>query len=61
MEAVTDSYAAAQLDGLKAAVLATGGITLVGFLATPHLPGGRTPRTRQPNAEVPTGAPEPGK
>ncbi|MFF5980689.1 MFS transporter [Streptomyces olindensis] len=61
VEAVTDSYAAAQLDGLKAAVLATGGITLVGFLATPHLPSGRTPRTRQPDAEVPTGAPGPGK
>ncbi|MFE6407081.1 MFS transporter [Streptomyces sp. NPDC057837] len=43
-EALTESYASAQLDGLKAAVLATGGITLVGFLATPHLPAGRQSR-----------------
>ncbi|MFC9592045.1 MFS transporter [Streptomyces sp. NPDC056944] len=39
VEAVTDSYAAAQLDGLKAAVLATGGITLASFLVTRGLPG----------------------
>ncbi|AYL38593.1 MFS transporter [Streptomyces fungicidicus] len=39
VDAVTDSYASAQLDGLKAAILATGGITLASFLVTPHLPG----------------------
>ncbi|MGA4866158.1 MFS transporter [Streptomyces lavendulocolor] len=38
VDAVTDSYAAAQLDGLKAAILATGGVALAGFLVTPHLP-----------------------
>ncbi|MER6671875.1 MFS transporter [Streptomyces sp. NPDC000983] len=39
VEAVADSYASAQLRGLKAAVLAAGGITLVSFLITPRLPG----------------------
>ncbi|MFF8632966.1 MFS transporter [Streptomyces pilosus] len=39
VDAVTDSYAAAQLDGLKAAILATGGIALASFLVTPGLPG----------------------
>ncbi|MGC0373926.1 MFS transporter [Streptomyces sp. SAI-229] len=39
VDAVTDSYASAQLDGLRAAILATGGITLASFLATPRLPG----------------------
>ena len=39
VDAVTDSYASAQLDGLKAAILATGGITLASFLVTPRLPG----------------------
>ncbi|MEU0657473.1 MFS transporter [Streptomyces lavendulocolor] len=38
VDAVADSYAAAQLDGLKAAILATGGVALAGFLVTPHLP-----------------------
>lgn len=42
--AVTDSYATAQLNGLKAAVLAAGGITLASFLVTGHLPSGRTGR-----------------
>ncbi|GLP69846.1 MFS transporter [Streptomyces sp. TUS-ST3] len=41
VEAVTDSYASAQLDGLKAAILATGGVTLASFLVTPNLPAGR--------------------
>ncbi|MGV9559442.1 MFS transporter [Streptomyces sp. NPDC003522] len=40
VDAVTDSYASAQLDGLRAAVLAVGGITLAGFPATRHLPAG---------------------
>ncbi|MFI9293177.1 MFS transporter [Streptomyces gardneri] len=39
VDAVTESYASAQLDGLKAAVLATGGITLASFLVTRGLPG----------------------
>ncbi|MFF4836902.1 MFS transporter [Streptomyces sp. NPDC001315] len=43
-EAVTESYAAAQLDGLKVAILAAGGVTLVSFLATAHLPAGRQVR-----------------
>ncbi|MFC8965703.1 MFS transporter [Streptomyces sp. NPDC057094] len=46
VDAVTDSYATAQLNGLKAAVLAAGGITLVSFLVTGHLPSGRTGRGR---------------
>jgi hypothetical protein len=39
VDAVTDSYASAQLDGLKAAILATGGITLLSLLVTRGLPG----------------------
>ncbi|MFI0924412.1 MFS transporter [Streptomyces sp. NPDC021012] len=39
VDAVTDSYASAQLAGLKAAILATGGITLASFLVTRGLPG----------------------
>ncbi|MGW5423340.1 MFS transporter [Streptomyces sp. NPDC003943] len=38
VDAVTDSYAQAQLNGLKAAILATGGITLASFLVTRGLP-----------------------
>lgn len=53
VEAVADSYASAQLDGLKAAILATGGITLAAFLVTPQLPSGRRSRTKPPD----TGAP----
>ncbi|WP_037678143.1 MFS transporter [Streptomyces griseus] len=45
VDALTDSYATAQLNGLKAAILATGGITLAAFLVTPHLPTARTSRT----------------
>ena len=44
VEAVADSYASAQLDGLKAAILATGGITLASLLVTPNLPAGRRGR-----------------
>jgi MFS family permease len=40
VEAVTNSYASAQLGGLKTAILATGGITLASFAVTGHLPGG---------------------
>ncbi|MEU5099673.1 MFS transporter [Streptomyces sp. NPDC020996] len=51
VEAVTDSYASAQLDGLRAAVLATGGITLASFLITRDLPAGSTARgTAEPAA-----------
>ncbi|MFJ4816524.1 MFS transporter [Streptomyces sp. NPDC088801] len=56
-EAVTDSYASAQLDGLKAAILATGGIALASFLVTPHLPTARASRPRQPDTDAPPGAP----
>ncbi|MFE7764438.1 MFS transporter [Streptomyces sp. NPDC057438] len=48
VDALTDSYATAQLNGLKAAILATGGITLAAFLVTPRLPGARTDRTPAP-------------
>ncbi|MGW5615268.1 MFS transporter [Streptomyces sp. NPDC003877] len=55
VEALTDSYASAQLDGLKAAVLATGGVTLVGFLATSHLPA--APGRRPPGPDTRSPAP----
>ncbi|MFF3884131.1 MFS transporter [Streptomyces sp. NPDC001914] len=48
VDAVTDSYATAQLNGLKAAILAAGGITLASFLVTTHLPTGRTGRGKEP-------------
>ncbi|PTH89843.1 MFS transporter [Streptomyces sp. A244] len=51
VEAVTDSYASAQLDGLKAAVLATGGITLASFLVTSHLPTAGQHSTRRSGGE----------
>lgn len=38
VDAVVDSYARAQLDSLKAAILATGGITLASFAFTRRLP-----------------------
>ncbi|MEV5934207.1 MFS transporter [Streptomyces sp. NPDC052079] len=50
VEAVTESYASAQLDGLKAAILATGGITFASFLVTPRLPG---PASERPGTDVP--------
>lgn len=56
VDAVTDSYASAQLDGLKAAILATGGITLVSFLVTPQLPAGGTGRTRRHRTDAPAGS-----
>ncbi|WP_426367027.1 MFS transporter [Streptomyces sp. E-08] len=61
VEAVTDAYASAQLDGLKAAVLATGGITLASFLVTRGLPGagGTGGEGRDRDASDPT-PPEPG-
>ncbi|MFM9682992.1 MFS transporter, partial [Streptomyces brasiliscabiei] len=48
VDAVADSYASAQLDGLKAAILAPGGIAVASFLVTPHLPGARDGRPRKP-------------
>lgn len=56
VDAVADSYATAQLNGLKAAILATGGIALASFLVTPHLPTTRDSRPRQPDAGAPAGA-----
>ncbi|MDX3676813.1 MFS transporter [Streptomyces scabiei] len=50
VDALADSYATAQLNGLKAAILATGGITLAAFLVTPRLPGARTDRAPSPAA-----------
>lgn len=55
VDALTDSYASAQLAGLKAAILVTGGITLASFLVTRHLPTGGTGRSRQPGGA--SGAP----
>jgi EmrB/QacA subfamily drug resistance transporter len=56
VDAVADSYASAQLNGLKAAVLATGGVALASFLVTPHLPGAKGSRPGQPGAGAPAGA-----
>ncbi|MEV8549824.1 MFS transporter [Streptomyces glaucescens] len=59
-DAVAESYASAQLDGLKAAILATGGIAVAGFLVTAHLPAAREGRRRgEPDAEAPAGTPGP--
>ncbi|MFE1587101.1 MFS transporter [Streptomyces sp. NPDC058737] len=51
VDAVTDSYASAQLDGLKAAILATGGVALASFLVTAHLPTARAGRPSEPEPE----------
>lgn len=48
VDAVADSYASAQLDGLKAAILATGGVALASFLVTSHLPAARAGRPSEP-------------
>ncbi|WP_320776400.1 MFS transporter [Streptomyces sp. CRN 30] len=53
VDAVADSYAAAQLDGLRAAILAAGGIAAASFLVTPHLPAGRDSRPRRPDTHGP--------
>ncbi|MGY6024607.1 MFS transporter [Streptomyces spinosirectus] len=52
---VTNSYASAQLNGLKAAILATGGVTLATFLVTPSLPAGGSTRTKK-GTGAPAGA-----
>jgi EmrB/QacA subfamily drug resistance transporter len=53
VDAVADSYASAQLDGLKAAILATGGVTLASFLVTTHLPTRPSGRPRRPETGPP--------
>jgi EmrB/QacA subfamily drug resistance transporter len=55
VDTVADSYASAQLQGLKAAILATGGIALAGFLVTPHLPTARETGPRERGAEATAG------
>ncbi|MFE7169454.1 MFS transporter [Streptomyces sp. NPDC057616] len=55
VQAVTDSYASAQLDGLKAAILATGGVTLATFLVTPNLPAGGGGRAKKKATHAPAG------
>ncbi|GAA4314960.1 MFS transporter [Streptomyces venetus] len=57
VEAVTDSYASAQLDGLKAAILATGGIALASFTVTRHLPSGPSRKPAGAGAGPEAGAP----
>ncbi|MBC7268786.1 MAG: MFS transporter [Streptomyces sp.] len=52
VDALTDSYADAQLDGLKAAILATGGVVLASFLVTRHLPTGREEPEREQERET---------
>ncbi|MFD7135647.1 MFS transporter [Streptomyces sp. NPDC059894] len=47
VDALVDSYAEAQLDGLKAAVLAAGGVALASFLVTSHLPSSRAERAER--------------
>ncbi|MDT9699230.1 MFS transporter [Streptomyces sp. P17] len=54
VDAVADSYASAQLQGLKAAILAAGGVTLASFLITSRLPG-RADAVQPPGADAPTG------
>ncbi|MEV8296506.1 MULTISPECIES: MFS transporter [Streptomyces] len=59
VDAVTDSYASAQLDGLKAAILATGGVALASFLVTARLPTARAdrPSEHEPSAGSRTAGP----
>lgn len=57
VDAVADAYASAQLDGLKAAILATGGITPARFLVTPRLPSGRGGGTQPLGSAAPSDAP----
>ncbi|MFF7971586.1 MFS transporter [Streptomyces sp. NPDC007905] len=53
VDALTDSYASAQLAGLKAAILATAGITLASFLVTPHLPSAPARRPQPSQGDAP--------
>ncbi|MFJ1970370.1 hypothetical protein ACIO93_17020 [Streptomyces sp. NPDC087903] len=56
VDAVADSYASAQLQGLKAATLATGGITLARILVTRHVPTGGAGRGSRPDTAAPADA-----
>ena len=56
VDAITNAYASAQLDGLKAAILATGAITLASFLVTPHLPTAPERGTARPEHGAPADA-----
>ncbi|MCQ9134005.1 MFS transporter, partial [Streptomyces sp. IBSBF 2807] len=56
VDALVDSYASAQLDGLKAAILAAGGITLASFLVTRGLPSPKSASARS-GTDAPTGPP----
>ncbi|MEU6658049.1 MFS transporter [Streptomyces sp. NPDC046821] len=58
VDAVTDSYASAQLQGLKAAIFATGGITLASFLVTRHLPAGKAAEADASGTDASGGAPD---
>jgi MFS family permease len=55
VDAVVDSYASAQLDGLKASILTTGGIALAIFPVTRHLPTSPAGRSRRPGAGAAAG------
>ncbi|MBQ1116240.1 MFS transporter [Streptomyces sp. C3-3] len=60
VDAVAESYASAQLDGLKAAILATGGVALASFLVTTHLPSAGSGRPPEPAPRTgPAGATKP--
>ncbi|MEU1705264.1 MFS transporter [Streptomyces sp. NPDC005706] len=59
VDAITASYASAQLDGLKAAILATGAITLASFLVTPGLPSAPGRGAERPEHGAPAGAGDP--
>ncbi|WP_331757036.1 MFS transporter (plasmid) [Streptomyces anulatus] len=60
VDAVAESYASAQLDGLKAAILATGGVALASFLVTTHLPSAGSGRPPEPAPRAgPAGATKP--
>ncbi|MGW2617490.1 MFS transporter [Streptomyces sp. NPDC001500] len=56
VDALVDSYAEAQLDGLKAAILAAGGITLASFLVTRGLPTSSKDASARSGTDAPTGA-----
>ncbi len=55
VDALVDSYASAQLNGLKAAILAAGGITLASFLVTRGLPTAKTAGPSRSESDAPTG------
>ncbi|MDX3118842.1 MFS transporter [Streptomyces scabiei] len=57
VDALVDSYASAQLNGLKAAILAVGGISLTSFLVTRSLPTAKAEGPGRSEADAPTGPP----